>query len=687
VVRLLTAGAELGLGMASGDGVVTGTVTRDTTVRRTGSASYKCDSGGGNSPASNQWNVAFTLGQAVFARIYFRVDVLPSVAATIMRFSGSAYPTVKIKTNGKFGLFDPSGNQIGSDSAATITAGDGTWFRVEMQLTIGASTADDSAELLVDGTSVASSTGQTWSVTAPTVLNAGWIVSAGVNRILYMDDVAVNDASGASQTGYPGAGSVIALRPASVSAQGGWTIGSGGSIPTALSNAPPQGVADVSTVTSQARSASATADDALSVVTETYASKLPSGSPTVTLVQPYADHGEGAAAGTKNLDLAVTANPSGSTSAAFTAGGDAGAAGTWPTNWRGTYGPAVSSPSVTTSSGGTLTIRDKTTNTNVVLVDQMALMVEYTGGISTTVVGQSLVQKFNVNTLVGASLAQPFSVLTLVTKSLAQPFNVNTILGKSLAQPFTVNQLAGRSLAQPFTVNQLAGASLAQPFVVAQIAGRSLAQPFVVYQLAGRSLAQPFVVAQLAGRSLAQPFLVAQLAGRSLAQPFVVAEAVGRSLAQRFDIAGAVGRSLAQRFDVYEILGVSLAQPFGFNVIVGRSLEQDFLVAETVGLSLAQPFDVLTAVGASLAQPFDINAIVGSSLAQPFDVDVTVGQSLVQVFTIQGAAGLSLVQRFLIEAFLESPLTVEAVGLPGTVERVVDPGVVEFVGLGAMVEA
>lgn len=376
MTRLATPVAELGLGLASAGGVVTGTVTRDTAITRTGTSSYKADSTAGNVASSIQWTAPFVLGQATIGRVYFRFDTFPTATLVVLRFAGTVYPTLRLKTTGKLALFDPAGTQIGSDSAATVVLG--RWYMLELSTTIGTG-ATDAAEARLDGVSIASASGQTWSDVLPTVLNAGWISGPGANRVLYMDDAAINDTSGAAQNSWPGPGRVVVLFPASVSAQGSWTIGAGGSIPTALSNSPPLGVADNVNSTVQARSISITANDALSVVTEPYSAKVPSGA-TVTLVQPFVDHSEGAGAATKNLDLAVTANPVGTTSAAFTAGGDSGAAGTWPANWRGAFGPAVVAPSLTLGTGATLRVRDVTTTNAAVLIDQMALIVEFTGG-------------------------------------------------------------------------------------------------------------------------------------------------------------------------------------------------------------------------------------------------------------------------------------------------------------------
>jgi hypothetical protein len=379
VARKSTIGAELGLGSASGGGVAAGAFTRDTTVRRTGAASYKADGAGGLT-ATGQWNVAFALGVACFVRVYFRVDSIAAAAAVaVIRFGGSAYPTVRINpADRKVQLRDPSNNLIGSASSAALVLG--KWHMLELSLTIGTG-AVDAAEARLDGSSIASATAQTWSDTLPTNVIAGFITNP-TSGVMYLDDIAINDATGTDQASWPGAGRVSILFPASISNQGAWTIGAGGSV-AALANVPPQGEADSASSVKQYRSASATADTPLAVVTETYASKLPAGA-TITLVQPYADHAEGAATGTKNLDLAVTANPAGTTSAAFTAGGDSGAAGAWPTNWRGAFGPPVYAPSPTLGTGATVRVQDKTTNTNVVLVDQLVLIVETTGGGSTT---------------------------------------------------------------------------------------------------------------------------------------------------------------------------------------------------------------------------------------------------------------------------------------------------------------
>lgn len=454
MARLVTeGGGELGLLTAGVS--ITGTVTRETGTKRSGASSLKLDSGGANNPASVSVAVPFTSGQMDFGRVYFRFDQLPSQTVTIMRYSGAAYPSVRLKTTGKIGLFDPAGTQIGSDSAGTITTGQ--WYMIELGLTIGAG-ATDAAEARLDGVSVASTSGQTWSDTVPTALNAGAIVAPGVNRTWYLDDIAINDASGSAQNTWPGPGSVIVLLPASVSSAGSWTIGSGGSIPTALASIPPAGTADASTATTQARSISTTANDTLSLVTQTYDSKLPAGA-TITLVQTIVDHAEGAGAGTKQMDSSVTSNPSGSFHAAVPYGGDLGAAGTWPSNWKATFGTPVYAPTVTTSTGATIAVRDVTTNANAVDVDQMALIVEYTGGAA-----------INSVTASDTALTESDSIGAKHTDQLADSEAVSDTLASSARRP---RALADTGLAESDTLARTARRALADAGLAASDTLRS----------------------------------------------------------------------------------------------------------------------------------------------------------------------------------------------------------------------
>jgi predicted enzyme related to lactoylglutathione lyase len=202
VARKSTIGAELGLGSASGGGVAAGAFTRDTTVRRTGAASYKADGAGGLT-ATGQWNVAFALGVACFVRVYFRVDSIAAAAAVaVIRFGGSAYPTVRINpADRKVQLRDPSNNLIGSASSAALVLG--KWHMLELSLTIGTG-ATDAAEARLDGSSIASATAQTWSDTLPTNVIAGFITNP-TSGVMYLDDIAINDATGTDQASWPGA--------------------------------------------------------------------------------------------------------------------------------------------------------------------------------------------------------------------------------------------------------------------------------------------------------------------------------------------------------------------------------------------------------------------------------------------------------------------------------------------------
>jgi hypothetical protein len=236
-----------------------GTVTRDTTVTRPGSgpASAKCNSTAGNVVAhtapANQSNAAGNgLGQFstsatdYYARGYFNITNLPTSDVPIMRYDGGATAQVEIRlrTTGALAFYNATaGTQIGSDSAAIST---GFWYRLEMRALRASTTSVTNVEALVDGVSLGSAVLALTATSGTGLFRLGWVAAPGANKVLNVDDCAVNDAGSTNQVGYPGAGNILPLLPVSDNARGtNWVAGAGGTsnLFDALDNTPPVGLA------------------------------------------------------------------------------------------------------------------------------------------------------------------------------------------------------------------------------------------------------------------------------------------------------------------------------------------------------------------------------------------------------------------------------------------------------------
>src|SRR5205823_5625838 len=116
------------------------------------------------------------------------------------------------------------GAQIGSVSAASAT---NTWYRLELSVATNASNIATTAALQIDGASIAS--GSTGSSHSLATIRLGFTAAPGASIDCHIDDIAINDSTGANQNSFPGAGSVVLLVPVSDNARGAnWVAGAGG---------------------------------------------------------------------------------------------------------------------------------------------------------------------------------------------------------------------------------------------------------------------------------------------------------------------------------------------------------------------------------------------------------------------------------------------------------------------------
>jgi hypothetical protein len=134
--------------------------------------------------------------------------------------------------------------------------------------------------------------------------------------------------------------------------------------------------------TSSSWTASSTSAPWFSIITDMRESS------TIKIVQAVVDTAEDISTGTKTGTFQITSNPAQSGTDAITAfGNDAGAAGTWPTNWYAYWGTAQYYPSVTLGTSLALEVVKTDTGTRTALIDFMGIYIEYVdvdGGPSVT---------------------------------------------------------------------------------------------------------------------------------------------------------------------------------------------------------------------------------------------------------------------------------------------------------------
>ncbi len=363
MARFDTFGGEIGVvaGSATPDTPTAnaGAVTRDTSNQRTGTGCLKFDTAAGNAAATVTTSLtgASSANRSLFIRQYVRFPALPGATANILTY-GSAF-SARVTSGGKLQFFnDNAATQIGSDSAATIATG--TYYRVEMQITVNAgNTAVSAGELRLDGTTVASTTGLALAYSQNFII--GWNSHLpGANTLMYIDDVGVNDSGGAANNTWPGDGKVILMCPISDNARGAWTAGAGGTtnLFAAVDNTPPVGVAQASaTDSSQIKNLTTTNPTSYDGNLATYSAAGIGASDTINSIIVWDADGEDPATGTKTGACSMVSNPAIAEPTAFNFGNDSGAQGTYLNLWTWHSTAVSQAPSVTISSAPVIRMR------------------------------------------------------------------------------------------------------------------------------------------------------------------------------------------------------------------------------------------------------------------------------------------------------------------------------------------
>lgn len=378
-------GAESGhlAAEASSTGLATVGTAANTTLqggtKRSGDFAFQFDSGAGNVAAGVK--PTFSGLGTIYGRAYLRFGAFPASTVPVVQASGggAALLQVKCTAGGALQLFQNT-TQVGSDSSALST---GTWYRVEWYAYLNAA-GDDSIELRIDGTTVASGTGAYWASGTFTDATVGWIEAPGASKLLYADDLALNSTAGSQHNAWCGAGAILLLRAVGNGVSlGSWVDGWGGTsgIYTCLDNTPPAGVGEASASNvSQIENYANSATDTGSFNLRSYtAAGVPSGN-VVTAVRFVAVHGEaqtGGTPGAKSMSFKLASNPAEASETIVTAGEDAGFVSTYPTKWRTALGTIIEFPTVTLGTEPVIEIGKRTATTQSVECCLLGALVEH----------------------------------------------------------------------------------------------------------------------------------------------------------------------------------------------------------------------------------------------------------------------------------------------------------------------
>ena len=401
--RLFTAGAE-SKDVSNTDGqlrlegtmriVTTGTIAADTSIVRSGVASFKCDSGASQGAAGIRYAFTGTLGRAYFARGYVYLPAAPptNVSRTsiiaIQNGSSVGY-VVGIASSGGV-VYWAMSSSTGGTTVSTIPVITDRWFRLELKVSMGSGASDDVVEAMVDGVSIGSFSNGNQSTTAPAEVVFA-TPSYASNVVAYLDDLAVNDDQGSDQNTWPGEGRVALLLPTSDNSAGSWKAGSAGSASSngalydGINNTPPVGTASALAVTAGiSNNVSGATNPNGDFNMNAYSDKVSGASAVINLVQQVIVHGEDISTGTKTGTFNIVSNPNTATTNVAQGGSNqfgpsaGGAVGTYLTNWAIQFGPVTYNPSVTLSTAPVARITKTDTGTRAADLCFMGILVDYT---------------------------------------------------------------------------------------------------------------------------------------------------------------------------------------------------------------------------------------------------------------------------------------------------------------------
>lgn len=226
--RLISSGFELNSATAGMEvSAVTNTPAINSTTFRSGAYALQTENGGGQEYARFYFESANSTGD-YYLRAYLNIaTAFDNSTATILSLldtSNLRRAYIKMTTSRTLELWDEDG-QIGSASSALSTS---TWYRIELRLNTVPSGGSHVVDGRIDGVSFASSSTRNVGTGVARIglgVNASDSIESSANTqgSLIWDDIALNKGIGATQNTWPGAGSIIHLRPDAVGVSTSWT--------------------------------------------------------------------------------------------------------------------------------------------------------------------------------------------------------------------------------------------------------------------------------------------------------------------------------------------------------------------------------------------------------------------------------------------------------------------------------
>lgn len=207
MARLVTSGFETGAFTTEpGYASLIGAPTLQGVVVNSGAAALAAS---GGTAAAMRYSAPVALGGTAFHRVYFRISALPTAlfdVAWIEFGGGSPAARLRLTTAGKLQLWD-STVQIGADSA-TLSLDTQYVLEIAAESKVTAGTAY--VEGRINGVSFATSAVANTGGSTITGARVGHVSSTAFSGTVYIDDVAINDATTGSNNSWPGTGALPA---------------------------------------------------------------------------------------------------------------------------------------------------------------------------------------------------------------------------------------------------------------------------------------------------------------------------------------------------------------------------------------------------------------------------------------------------------------------------------------------
>lgn len=224
MARLMSCGFELNSTTAGVE--YTANLTAAPTIQATtvnpGGSKYAAQITSLTSGQKKGINLQWTSGASantLFIRFGLYITAYPNATTTILRVASTTPQTVAtltLGTSGIIALLNSTPATVGSSSALALNA----WNYVEIWYDASPATGSRILKARINQAAefATLTTGTTTSVLSGAAfmdIGGNVLVETATSGTWYIDDIAINDATGSFQTTYPGAGSIMHLLPAS----------------------------------------------------------------------------------------------------------------------------------------------------------------------------------------------------------------------------------------------------------------------------------------------------------------------------------------------------------------------------------------------------------------------------------------------------------------------------------------